>query len=123
MRVSRLLQFVSSAECATVVHRCHGDGILPNCSSRRIQLALTAVSGALAAKAAVIYIKGERMEYVTTQTFPSWTHNVHPCPTCFCSPDTMHDLKNFTLESVGWELKTIDPKQRGVRASGDPRGR
>ena len=27
---------------------------------------------------------------------------------CFCSPDTMHDLTNFTLEFVGWELKIID---------------
>ena len=27
---------------------------------------------------------------------------------CFCSPDTMYDLKNFTLEAVGWDLKTID---------------
>ena len=37
------------------------------------------------------------IEYVTTLSFTSWTHNVHPCPMCFCSPDTMHDLKNFTL--------------------------
>ena len=64
--------------------------------------------GALAAKAAVIYIIGDWMENVTTLSFPSWTHNVHPCPMCFCSPDTKHGLKNFTLESVGWELKTID---------------
>ena len=64
--------------------------------------------GALAAKAAVIYIKGDWMDYVTTMSFTSWTHNVHPCPMCFCSPDTMHDLKNCTLESVGWDLKTID---------------
>ena len=46
--------------------------------------------GALAATAAVIYIKGDWMEYVTTLSFTSWTHNVHPCPMCFCSPDTMH---------------------------------
>ena len=64
--------------------------------------------GVLAAKAAVIYIKGDWMEYVTTMSFPSWTHNLHPCPMCFCSPDTTHDLKNCTLESVGWDLKTID---------------
>ena len=64
--------------------------------------------GALAAKAAVIYIKGDWLEYATKLSFTSWTHNVHPCPMCFCSPDTMHDLKNFTLASVGWELKTID---------------
>ena len=64
--------------------------------------------GALAAKAAVICIESDWMEYVATMSFSSWTHNVHPCPMCFYSPDTMHDLKNFTLESVGWDLKTMD---------------
>ena len=54
------------------------------------------------------YIKGDWMEHVTTLSFTSWTHNVHPCPMCFCSPNTMYDLKNFTLEAVGWDLKTID---------------
>ena len=59
--------------------------------------------GALAAKAAVIYIKGDWMEYVTTLSFPSWTHNVHPCPMCFCSPDTMCDL-----EGAYCDLTTTD---------------
>ena len=61
--------------------------------------------GAVAAKAAVIHIKSDWMEHVS---FTSWTLNVHPCPMCFCSPNTMYDLKNFTLEAVGWDLKTID---------------
>ena len=36
MWVSQQLHIVGSAECAAVVHRCHGHGIFLNCSSRRI---------------------------------------------------------------------------------------
>ena len=64
--------------------------------------------GALAAKAGVIYIKGDWMEYVTTLSFPSWTHNVHPRPMLFCSPDTMCDLMNFALEGAYCDLTTTD---------------
>ena len=78
--------------------------------------------GALAAKAAVIYIKGDWMEYVTTLSFPSCTHNVHPCPMCFRSPNTMYGLKNFTLEAVSWDLKTVECEHREIHVVVDGSG-
>ena len=55
------------------------------------------------------HLHQRRLDGIRDNTvIPSWTHRVHPCPMCFCSPDTMHDLKDFILESAGWDLKTID---------------
>lgn len=61
-------------------------------------------------KAALMYIKGDWMEFASTMGFPTWQDNLRPCFDCNCFGTTnllagnMYDVTGISLEQLTWSI-------------------
>ena len=54
---------------------------------------------------AILFIKCDMMEFVTTFGFPSWMTVMNPCPLCKCTRLNMGEIAGVSLRALPWELK------------------
>lgn len=47
-------------------------------------------------RTAVLFIKGDWMEFSTTLAYPSWRTAIAPCPRCWCTVDTLYSTRGLS---------------------------
>ena len=58
---------------------------------------------AMAYKGALIFIKADWAELVTSFGFPAWNDSIRACPFCNCTLENMYDIEDgVTLEELEW---------------------
>jgi hypothetical protein len=58
----------------------------------------------LAARAALIQVKGDWAEYAFTFGFMTWAHKNHPCLFCFCTRDSLYQVAGLSPLGVAHAL-------------------
>jgi hypothetical protein len=58
-------------------------------------------------RAAVLFIKNDMMEFITTFGFPSWGTLGHPCPLCWCTRADWHTIAGIGPACLPWATKTL----------------
>ena len=71
------------------------DPIRANFSGERMQF-----------RAAVLFIKGDWMEYCSTLGFPSWNSEANPCFLCHADRNTAYELRGLSALTLPWATKT-----------------
>jgi len=66
-------------------------------------------------RAAIMYVKIDMMEFVTTFGFPSWMTAVAPCPFCHCTLDNWSAIAGISPLSLPWALRTFEDYQQACR--------
>jgi len=94
--------------------RCMASGVCPESRHdhkpwRPSDHARQAVAGvALDWRAAVMYIKIDMMEFVTTFGFASWSTGIAPCPFCDCTLDNWNTIAGISPGCLPWGLRDFD---------------
>ena len=79
--------------------------------------ALAASHPSLNCAAAIIWNKGDWMEYATTWAFYGWKHSQFPCFTCFANSMSLYHDSRASPYFEAWEAKTLNEYEKACEAS------
>jgi len=55
-----------------------------------------------------LFLKGDWGEQQTTMAFPTFSHNYHPCPICYCPKEALDDFEEYDALGCPYALKTYE---------------